>query len=96
MLLACYFLRYILTRTFIIQTEAEIAKDEIVKIFDNMPDAILLIDGKIKEKVNVQNGNRVKFNVDKVGAVHFDLLYCNKHADNLYKTKLSRMPPNQV
>jgi hypothetical protein len=59
-----------------------------IQIFDNLPDAVLLIDGKSRMNYDEKIGD--------LGAVSFDLIYCNKQADELYKTKLSKLPSNEV
>jgi hypothetical protein len=57
-----------------------------IKMFDNLPDAILLIKSKSRE--DNDEGKDL--------AVSFDLIYCNEHADELYKTKLSKLPSDEV
>ena len=60
-----------------------------ITIFDNLPDAILLtkksklIPTTINEVASIRTGD--------VGAIHFDLMYCNQQTDNLFKTQLSKL-----
>jgi len=51
-----------------------------IEIFDSLPDAVLLTQDR----------------EGRFGEKHFDLLYCNQPADNLYKTNLSKLDPDEL
>jgi hypothetical protein len=34
--------------------------------------------------------------IGDVGAKHFDLIYCNKPTDDLYKTEMSKLKPAEM
>ena len=55
-----------------------------IKIFDSMPDAILLTKKSETVKTKVTNVEGEAIMVGEVGATHFDLIYCNKRTDELY------------
>jgi len=41
---------------------------------------------------NIENNIRT----GEVGAIHFDLLYCNQPVDNLYKTQMSKLESDKL
>jgi hypothetical protein len=64
--------------------EAIQQRDSMIKIFDSMPDAILLTKKSETVKTKVTNVEGEAIMVGEVGATHFDLIYCNKRTDELY------------
>jgi hypothetical protein len=64
--------------------EAVEQRDSMIKIFDSMPDAILLTKKSETVKKSVTNIDGGAIMVGEVGATHFDLIYCNKRTDELY------------
>jgi hypothetical protein len=64
--------------------EAIEQRDSMIKIFDSMPDAILLTKKKETVKTTVTNVEGEAIMVGEVGATRFDLIYCNKRTDELY------------
>ena len=60
-----------------------------ITIFDNLPDAILLAKKSKLIPMTINDASSIK--TGDVGAIHFDLMYCNQQTDNLFKTQLSKL-----
>ena len=102
-----YFIRWTLTKTYSYQSQAENAAEAVSTIFNNLPDAVLLLSKYDSDSVQSPNTvhlhDQVKYLADgdiikvgEVGACHFDLHYCNIQADNLFKVNLSQATPKDL
>ena len=70
-----YFIRYLIIKFYLMQTAAEKTRDSLIKIFDSMPDGVIILEEQ----------------ATPLGMPNFTLHYCNKQADEFFGTKLSEL-----
>lgn len=91
-----YFIRSIALASFKNQSSAETSRNTVIQIFDNIPDAVILVTEKTKPQLpeivssHMEILQDTQIRIGDVGAIHFDLKYCNKQSDEFFDSTLSK------